>query len=164
MGNIGNKYRVHEVAKDFGLPTKQITEILTQYAQTPKNHMQVLEDRELSLIFEYLTQHNPVSGIQVIFAEGTKPAEKKAERLKDYLTYVLGGEKFQTVKCAVSFRKSQTVEIDEGFTAWAEKTGNDNLLRYKAPEANKVAIKALLTQGADIPCARLTQNTSITIK
>ena len=78
MGNIGNKYRVHEVAKDFGLPTKQITEILTQYAQTPKNHMQVLEDRELSLIFEYLTQHNPVSGIQVIFAEGTKPAEKKA--------------------------------------------------------------------------------------
>lgn len=78
MGNIGNKYRVHEVAKDFGLPTKQITEILTQYAQTPKNHMQVLEDRELSLIFEYLTQHNRVSGIQVIFAEGMKPAEKKA--------------------------------------------------------------------------------------
>lgn len=80
MANIGNKYRVHEVAKDFGLPTKQITEILTQYAQTPKNHMQVLEDGELSLIFEYLTQHNPVSGIQVIFAEGMKPAaEKKPE-------------------------------------------------------------------------------------
>ena len=92
MANIGNKYRVHEVAKDFGVPTKQITEILTQYAQTPKNHMQVLEDHELSLIFEYLTQHNPVSGIQVIFAEGMKPAaekkpepaaEKKAEPKKD---------------------------------------------------------------------------------
>ena len=92
MANIGNKYRVHEVAKDFGLPTKQITEILTQYAQTPKNHMQVLEDGELSLIFEYLTQHNPVSGIQVIFAEGMKPAadkkpepvtEKKAEPKKE---------------------------------------------------------------------------------
>ena len=92
MANIGNKYRVHEVAKDFGVPTKQITEILTQYAQTPKNHMQVLEDGELSLIFEYLTQHNPVSGIQVIFAEGMKPAadkkpepvtEKKAEPKKE---------------------------------------------------------------------------------
>ena len=68
MGSVGNKYRVHEVAKDFGVPTKQITEILTKYAETPKNHMQVLEDRELSLIFEYLTQHNQVSGIQVIFA------------------------------------------------------------------------------------------------
>ena len=41
--------------------------------------MQVLEDRELSLIFEYLTQHNQVSGIQVIFAEGAKPAEKKQQ-------------------------------------------------------------------------------------
>ena len=81
MANIGNKYRVHEVAKDFGVPTKQITEILTQYAQTPKNHMQVLEDHELSLIFEYLTQHNPVSGIQVIFAEGMKPAAEKSPSL-----------------------------------------------------------------------------------
>ena len=78
MGSIVNKYRVHEVAKDFGVSTKEITEILTKYAETPKNHMQVLEDRELSLIFEYLTQHNPVSNIAVIFAEGAKPAEKKA--------------------------------------------------------------------------------------
>ena len=30
------KYRVHEVAKDFGLPTKTITEILTKYVAAPK--------------------------------------------------------------------------------------------------------------------------------
>ncbi|MBQ9392501.1 MAG: translation initiation factor IF-2 N-terminal domain-containing protein, partial [Oscillospiraceae bacterium] len=79
MGSVGNKYRVHEVAKDFGVPTKQITEILTQYAETPKNHMQVLEDRELSLIFEYLTQHNQIASIVEIFAEGAAPGEKKKE-------------------------------------------------------------------------------------
>ena len=78
MGSIANKYRVHEVAKDFGVSTKEITEILTKYAETPKNHMQVLEDRELSLIFEYLTQHNPVSSIAVIYAEGAKAEEKKS--------------------------------------------------------------------------------------
>ena len=82
MGSVVNKYRVHEVAKDFGVPTKQITEILTKYAETPKNHMQVLEDNELSLIFEYLTQHNQVSGIHVIFAEGAKAEEKKVEEKK----------------------------------------------------------------------------------
>ena len=65
------------MAKDFGVSTKEITEILTKYAETPKNHMQVLEDRELSLIFEYLTQHNPVSSIAVIYAEGAKAEEKK---------------------------------------------------------------------------------------
>ena len=72
------KYRVHEVAKDFGLPTKTITEILTKYATAPKNHMQVLTDHELSLIFDYLTQHNQVANIQAIFAEAyqEKPAAK----------------------------------------------------------------------------------------
>ncbi|MBU5626159.1 translation initiation factor IF-2 [Oscillibacter sp. MSJ-2] len=71
LGTI-DKYRVHEVAKDFGLSTREITEILTNYASTPKNHMQVLTDHELSLIFDYLTQKHPVSGIQVIFADTYK--------------------------------------------------------------------------------------------
>ena len=41
---LDNKYRVHEVAKDFGVSTKEITEILTKYRSAPKNHMQVLDD------------------------------------------------------------------------------------------------------------------------
>ncbi len=101
---------------------------------------------------------------ETALAARRKAAEKKAERLKDYLTYALQGEKFQTAKCAVSFRRAQTVEIDGGFTEWAEKTGNGNLLRYKEPEANKVAIKALLFQGAEIPCARLVDSTFVTVK
>ena len=79
MGSVANKYRVHEVAKDFGVATKDITEILTKYAETPKNHMQVLEDRELSLIFEYLTQHNQIDSIATVFAEGAKAEAKKLE-------------------------------------------------------------------------------------
>ena len=67
MGN--EKYRVHEVAKDFNLPTKTITEILTKYVAAPKNHMQVLTDHELSVIFDYLTAHNQVSSIQAIYAD-----------------------------------------------------------------------------------------------
>ncbi len=74
------KYRVHEVAKDFGKTTKEITEILTKYATAPKNHMQVLEDKELSIIFEYLTQNNQIDTLESIYAEAaateTKPAPK----------------------------------------------------------------------------------------
>ena len=32
-----DKYRVHEVAKDFGLASKTIVEILTKYATAPKS-------------------------------------------------------------------------------------------------------------------------------
>ena len=77
------KYRVHEVAKDFGMTSKEITQILTDYATTPKNHMQVLEDRELSLIFEYLTQHNQVDSIQSIYEDVYHEPAAKAEAPKD---------------------------------------------------------------------------------
>lgn len=79
------KYRVHEVAKDFNTTSKVITQILTDYATTPKNHMQVLENNELDVIFEYLTQHNQVESLADIFASApkageAKPAEKKQEK------------------------------------------------------------------------------------
>ena len=64
-----NKYRVHEVAKDFKKNSKEITDILTKYASTPKNHMQVLSDGELSVIFDYLTQHNQVENMESVFAD-----------------------------------------------------------------------------------------------
>ncbi|MBR4232198.1 MAG: translation initiation factor IF-2 N-terminal domain-containing protein, partial [Oscillospiraceae bacterium] len=69
------KYRVHEVAKDFKLQTKDITEIMTEYASTPKNHMQVLTEDELDIIFEYLTQHNQISSIEEIYAVSSPKAD-----------------------------------------------------------------------------------------
>ena len=68
------KYRVHEVAKDFGMPTKAVTQILTDYVATPKNHMQVLETPELDVVFEYITQHNQVESLEEIFNVEPKPA------------------------------------------------------------------------------------------
>ena len=76
-----DKYRVHEVAKDFGLPSKNITEILTKYATTPKNHMQVLEDSELSVIFEYLTQQHQCATMEDLVR--VPAVEKKPEPKKE---------------------------------------------------------------------------------
>ena len=79
-----NKYRVHEVAKDFKLSTKEITEILTKYSQTPKNHMQVLEERELAIIFDYVTQKHQVESLDAVLNETRRetkaPAAPKAEQ------------------------------------------------------------------------------------
>ncbi len=73
------KYRIHEVAKDFNVSSKVISQILTDYVAAPKNHMQVLENHELDVIFEYMTQHNQVASLEDIFkvepkAESPKPA------------------------------------------------------------------------------------------
>ena len=74
MGNIVNRYKVNELAKDFGMQTKQIIEILGKYFDTPKKSGQNLDERELNVVFEYLTQNNQVSSIQSIYAD-TPPAE-----------------------------------------------------------------------------------------
>ena len=89
------KYPIHKVAKDFKkggkeLPSKEIMDLLTQYGHTPKNHMQPLTDEELSIVFEYLTQHNQIDSIESVYADtyhepkaeeksAAKPVEKKSE-------------------------------------------------------------------------------------
>ncbi len=73
------KYRIHEVAKDFNVTSKVISQILTDYIAPPKNHMQVLETPELDVIFEYMTQHNQAESLQDIFNTPAKPAPAKEE-------------------------------------------------------------------------------------
>ena len=72
------KYRVHEVAKDFGLTSKVVSDIMTEFLTTPKNHMQVLEDSELNLIFDVITERNQVESFDSLMAdtfhEPAKPA------------------------------------------------------------------------------------------
>ena len=82
------KYRIHEVAKDFNVPSKVISQILTDYIAPPKNHMQVLENNELDVIFDYMTQHNQVASLQDIFnvppkAETKETKPKAAEPAKN---------------------------------------------------------------------------------
>ena len=72
------KYRIHEVAKDFNVASKVITQILTDYIAPPKNHMQVLETPELDVIFEYMTQHNQVESLEDVF-KVTPPPVKEPE-------------------------------------------------------------------------------------
>ena len=51
------KYRVHEVAKDFGVSSEDIIAILSEYCEGEKKRMTVLEENELDIIFEKLTRN-----------------------------------------------------------------------------------------------------------
>lgn len=96
-------------------------------------------------------------------AERQKVAENKAESLKKWLAYALQGEKFKTSKCAISFRKSEAVEVtDEGLNNLMKE--HDELLTYKAPEPNKTKIKQALKDGLSVDGVQLIQNISTIIK
>ena len=80
------KYRLGEVAKDFGVPNKDIAAIMAEYFAPSKNHMQVLANEELDVIFEYMTQHNQVASLEEIFqvpapaAPAAEPEKEKADK------------------------------------------------------------------------------------
>lgn len=93
-----------------------------------------------------------------------KAAEAKAERLKHLLDYALQGQKFSTPRLKVSYRKSQTVEVADGFVAWADENRPD-LLTYTQPKPSKSAIKDALKAGG-IPegLAHIESHENISIK
>ena len=61
------KYRVHEVAKDFNLPCEDILGILSTYCEGEKKKMTALEENELDIIFDKLTQDNAVKSFKKYF-------------------------------------------------------------------------------------------------
>lgn len=50
------KYKVYEFGKDFNMSSTQVMDVIEKYFERPKNHMTALSDRELDMLFEYITK------------------------------------------------------------------------------------------------------------
>ena len=124
------KYPIHKVAKDFKkgskeLPSKEVMDILTQYGHPPKNHMQPLTDQELSIVFEYLTQHNQIDSIESVYADvyhDAKPAAKQAAP---------AAAKPQQAKAAPAQQHSQSAQSNH---AQAHNKGQQQAPAAKQPQ------------------------------
>ena len=93
------------------------------------------------------------------FAARQKAAENKVDGLKKWLAFALQGDKFSTTKCAISFRKSEQVEIyDENAIP------KELMVETMVARPNKTAIKELLKNGEDVIGCRLIENLNPQIK
>lgn len=93
--------------------------------------------------------------------ERAKRAERKADGLKRYLEAALHGEKFQSTRCAISWRKTTSVEVDE---AEVPELPEQYVRRKVTVEADKTAIKDALKAGEVIEGCRLVERNNISIK
>lgn len=85
--------------------------------------------------------------------------EKKVAQLEKLLQDNLSGQKFETVRCVVSFRKSAAVEITD------ESVLPEHLFTVKTTSApNKTAITKLLKEGQDVPGCTLVERMNMSIK
>lgn len=87
-----------------------------------------------------------------------KAAENKAASLKAYLSSYLNGEKFKTAKVAISYRKSDSVDIAEGAVI------PEGYLKYSEPTPDKVGLKAALKAGKKFQGVSLVTSNNIQIK
>ena len=73
------KYRVKEVAADFGMAPKEISDIVGKYSEKPKSYAQVLTAEELNALFDHITRHNQIKDISQVFAVAAQPKAEPAK-------------------------------------------------------------------------------------
>ena len=74
-----NKYRVHEVAKDFDIKSNIVVDLLAKYFDGQKKHMTALEEDELDIIFDTFTKEHEVADLNEYFEFTPAPKKAKAE-------------------------------------------------------------------------------------
>lgn len=85
-------------------------------------------------------------------------AERKEERLRDYLHYALQGEKLKTPRVSIYYTTRQIAAITDATQL------PEDYLRYSDPVPDKVAILKALKEGKEIDGAALDSSSSIVIK
>lgn len=88
-----------------------------------------------------------------------KVCENKAEQLKNYINYALGGEKFKTERCSVSYRKSTSIVIDDFHDIQPEYWKD-----VKEDWISKEAIKKAIEKGETVKGAHQEEKMGIVIR
>lgn len=94
------------------------------------------------------------------------PLQNKANRLREYLARSIEGQKYSSPRCALSFRTSRALEVDDASEAaqWLESNGHGDLVAYDAPKLDKRLVKQLVDGGENIPGVKVAERQSLQVR
>ena len=84
-----NKYRLHELARDFNVKNNVVADLLVKHFDGQKKHSTVLEEDELNVVFETFTKEYEVADLEAYFnlsapkAESDTPAQEEPAEAKN---------------------------------------------------------------------------------
>ncbi|MBE6760826.1 MAG: translation initiation factor IF-2 [Ruminococcaceae bacterium] len=129
-----SKYKVSDIAKDFGMSSKDIAGLLAPLGGEPKKSSNALEENELDFLFNKITKDNSVENFNAYFAAGNEAREKAKNAAKAEL------DKLEQIKKeAAEERKKRAA------AAAKEKAAEEKVTEEKTEEkkpAEKPAKKA----------------------
>ena len=71
-----NKYKISDLAKDFGLSSKEVIAIVTELTGSEKKASATLNEQEIGQFFNKITKDNAVKDFKEYFATGAESREK----------------------------------------------------------------------------------------
>ena len=174
------KIKASDIAKDIGVASKEIVEVLDKYTGSAHKTTSTLSGEELSIVLEYYSQKNQVSSFDEYFAmqkeapakkkEPKKTEEKKEEKKEDKKaeskpekTEAKKAEpkksEEKTEKAKADTKKTDAKKADEKKTenkGEAKKVENGKKPENKKPEQKKTEPKRPVTPkrptiSADLP-------------
>lgn len=94
-------------------------------------------------------------------AKRRKTKENLVNRLKDMLKYDLNGNKFESARCKISFRKSTSVEVNEDEFLKYHKNICTKIESYKYSKSD---LKMMVQSGEKLHGVKLVENKNIQVK
>jgi hypothetical protein len=160
---LANDYMdLMQAIEDGEIPEDAIADTL----EAVKGEIEVKADNIACMLKNLEADAKAIKAEEERLAERRKAKEKTHGRIKQYLSNMLqnmGIGEVETARNKITFRKSESVDVDDNFVCWAAEF-RDDLLTFTPPTANKTAIKKALKDGAEIPGVQLITNQNIQIK
>ena len=133
-----NKYKISELAKDFGVSSKDIIDIVTEKTGAAKKSGAVLNEAEISVVFSTLINDNEVKSFDEYFATGAESREaakkaREAEKNKKLAEQMAILEQLKAAAAGATAENKPTVKKEKP----AEKKEKPKTEVKKKPEPEK---------------------------
>ncbi len=79
---MSEKYKLQELARDLGLASREVTELLSEHYDTPKKNTASLNGEELNVVFEQLTQSHEEESFDRYFGMSSYTLIDRADPVK----------------------------------------------------------------------------------
>lgn len=122
------KYRVHEVAKDFNVSSREVIDFIKETTGAEKKHMTALNEDELNLVFEHFSKDKQVANFEEYLAGklDVKAAEEKS-----------GTKTKQSKEKATTSGKDKKATSDSESKAKKDETKRGNSKKISAADSSK---------------------------
>ena len=128
-----NKYKVSDIAKDFGVASKEITALMLEATGEEKKSGASLNEKEIGIFFDFITKKNSVKSFDNYFATGAAAREEAAKARQSEKDKKLADQMaiLEQLKAAAAAQDAKNKPAEE-------KKAEPKKVEEKKPEPKKV--------------------------